>query len=197
VISLYQITNLLNGKKYFGKTSLTPERRWWKHQKDARAGRPWAISRAIRKYGAGSFKIEVLFSVDTEQQANDAERGLIASGKTNLPAFGYNNTLGGDGFSCPNGAFLKRMKEAQHRGIHAPGAKRSRTRFGHGGYNSRFRSDVHTDTIIHLYIVRGLSPRAIARETGFKGALRRLCSAGVPIRGRADVALGRPRVTSK
>jgi len=56
---IYQITNSINKKRYIGKTSKSIEERFARHLKSSRLGGPWAISRAIRKYGEKQFKIEL------------------------------------------------------------------------------------------------------------------------------------------
>lgn len=95
---IYQITNLLNGKIYIGKTLHSIEKRWKEHCNDAyrerNINRP--LYAAIRKYGPENFKIETLEEVD-EQHLNEREVYWIEI----LGSFknGYNATLGGDGKS--------------------------------------------------------------------------------------------------
>lgn len=195
MVSLYQITNLLNGKRYFGKTSLTIERRWWKHLKDARAGHEWAMSRAIRKHGPENFKIDVLFNVAGEQEANAAEKELIASGHTNQPLYGYNNTLGGDGYSDPTPEFRARRAAALRSTLSRPEVKERMAahRWGKGQPLPKLRSDIRTSEVVALYL-SGKSPREIKKLLSFSGVYRRLEKAGVHIRTRQEVVLGRPRV---
>lgn len=56
---VYLVTNIENGKRYVGKTKGSLAERWYNHVKDARAGSPYAIHRAIRKHGKQAFTREV------------------------------------------------------------------------------------------------------------------------------------------
>lgn len=93
---IYLITNLINNKKYVGKTTQDIEKRWKKHINDSKREkceiRP--LYRAIRKYGKDNFKIEELEKCNTEV-LSDREQYWI--NKLNTYIDGYNATLGGDG----------------------------------------------------------------------------------------------------
>ncbi len=193
MVSLYQIINLKNSKRYIGKTCLTAAQRWRKHCKDARAGRPWAISRAVRKYGADSFAVEVLFSASTEREANAAEIALIAAAHSNDPEYGYNNTLGGDGFSDPTPEFKARRAATLKATFAKPDVKArcAAHRWGKGLPVPNERKDISTDVVVALY-ASGKSPREISKMLSFGGVGRRLVKAGVHIRSRVEVRLGRP-----
>lgn len=99
----YCITNLINGKKYYGKTSKNPpEKRWQTHVAAARKGpddhhRFQYLHRAIRKYGPENFTFEVVSTYDDEAEWTQAEIDLIAEHQTNDRTKGYNLTAGGDG----------------------------------------------------------------------------------------------------
>jgi group I intron endonuclease len=94
---VYLITNLINGKKYVGQTSETLNRRWTKHQSNARRENQQAICRAIRKYNAKSFRVEVISECDSKQTMDTAEKHFIEKYNSNNPKFGYNLTGGGEG----------------------------------------------------------------------------------------------------
>jgi len=91
---LYRLT-FPNGKVYIGITSRTVERRFAEHCKNATAGRPQAVSRAIAKYGATAVMVETLvaapwaYLVELERRAI-SHFGTMGDG-------GYNLTLGGEG----------------------------------------------------------------------------------------------------
>ena len=93
---IYLITNLINNKKYVGKTTQDIEKRWKEHINDSKREkceiRP--LYRAIRKYGKDNFKIEELEKCNTEV-LSDREQYWI--NKLNTYIDGYNATLGGDG----------------------------------------------------------------------------------------------------
>lgn len=188
-VSIYCLENKRNGKQYIGKTRLSVARRWWKHQKDARLGAEWAISRAIRKYGAQSFKVTIIATATTEKQANTLEKKFIALRKTYKPAYGYNLTFGGDGISQAPESLLKRRYAAQLKGI-ARYVKENplRPRWGYGRPLPNVRKDIKTAAVVFLYVTVGLSLRAIARRLHFFGVERRLRKAGIKLRTHAVAA---------
>lgn len=90
---VYQITNTINGKVYFGKATEVPAR-WYQHCWDAKHGKDFPIHRAIRKYGKAVFRATILAEHPTNYEACQHEIALIASIP---PGRGYNATKGGDG----------------------------------------------------------------------------------------------------
>lgn len=99
----YCVTNLINKKKYCGKTSMNPpEKRWQRHLAAARKGpddhhRFQYLHRSIRKHGEKNFKFEVVSTYDNEAECSQAEIDLIAKHETRNRDKGYNLTIGGDG----------------------------------------------------------------------------------------------------
>ena len=93
---IYKITNLINEKKYIGKTLISLDFRWKQHEKEAlrerSKNRP--LYRAIRKYGIENFKIELLEEC-TSKDLSQRECYWIDYYQTFSK--GYNATLGGDG----------------------------------------------------------------------------------------------------
>lgn len=93
--TVYMHVNKENGKKYIGITKQNPKKRW-------QNGKGYIgcthFYNAIKKYGWDNFEHEIVFSNLTHQEANDKERELIKQYNTNNPEYGYNSTLGGDGF---------------------------------------------------------------------------------------------------
>lgn len=97
---VYKITNKINNKKYIGITN-DPKKRWHNHQYSSRET---AISRAIKKYGAGNFNFEVLYSGLSLEEAQKTEQELIKLYNTlTINGNGYNVTLGGEGIVLPKG----------------------------------------------------------------------------------------------
>lgn len=93
---VYKITNSVNDKIYIGLTSKTVEKRWKKHVSDAeQMKRPHAIHRAIRKYGAGTFHISILFESDSLEELNEMEKKSIELQNSMWPN-GYNLHSGGE-----------------------------------------------------------------------------------------------------
>jgi group I intron endonuclease len=92
---IYCITNTVNGKCYIGQTIRPLHVRWQYHCDDVRRGSTTHFHRAIRKYGAESFAVEIVEETTTSQ-LNDRERHWIAKLQ---PA--YNMTSGGEGHAGP------------------------------------------------------------------------------------------------
>lgn len=98
VMVIYCITNLINNKKYVGKTMLSIQERWRKHCQDSKREkcekRP--LYSAFNKYGIENFKIECLEEIDDPQILSEREIYWI----NELESYGnkgYNATKGGDG----------------------------------------------------------------------------------------------------
>jgi hypothetical protein len=87
--TIYQTTNLINGKTYIGKHSTT-------NLNDNYLGSGLNINRAIKKYGKENFKKEILLILQTEQSAFLWEDLIVDHNFTNNP-FTYNLKGGGRG----------------------------------------------------------------------------------------------------
>lgn len=72
-MDIYKITNLVNGKIYVGK-STDYKRRFTDHLYNASKGHQSFLYSAIRKYGADQFQVNLIESVETEDQANEREQ---------------------------------------------------------------------------------------------------------------------------
>ena len=94
-MTIYQITNTINGKIYIGKTTKTIERRFQGHLSKAKCHNNTHLHNAIRKYGKEAFTITALESgFDSEEALNEAEIRYIAELNPQ-----YNMTEGGEGIS--------------------------------------------------------------------------------------------------
>ncbi len=107
---LYKITNLVNGKIYFGQTKRLNSR-WSSHKYSARrfgkeAKQP--ITRAIAKYGASNFFFQHIASSLTQEDCNFAERQIILENNSTDPTVGYNLSPGGDVFPATAEMILRR-----------------------------------------------------------------------------------------
>ncbi len=93
-MKIYLITNTINNKKYVGMTSKSLKLRWQGHLADARRDKPWRLHKAIRKYGADQFVIELLEDtcLSSFEELGQLERAYIM--KLNPE---YNMTEGGEG----------------------------------------------------------------------------------------------------
>ena len=95
---IYLITNLINSKKYVGKTTTTIEGRWKEHCEDSQKKRceKRPLYDAFNKYGIENFKIEQLEQVENNLELSNREIYWINELQT-YGHNGYNATKGGDG----------------------------------------------------------------------------------------------------
>lgn len=95
---IYCITNLINNKRYVGKTTQTPEERFKRHCIDCNKERceKRSLYDAMNKYGVENFKVETLEEIEDETILSEKEiywiKELQTYGKN-----GYNASKGGDG----------------------------------------------------------------------------------------------------
>lgn len=87
---VYLTTNLINGKKYLGKCA---------HKKQYYLGSGIALKSAINKYGKQNFKKEILFEVETLNEAAEIEKRLSIEWNVTLDKNWYNLKPGGNGGS--------------------------------------------------------------------------------------------------
>jgi group I intron endonuclease len=94
---IYKITNLINGKKYIGETTLKdPSKRWVGHLRAIHQGKGCPLLRkAVEKYGKDNFKFEVICECSLEERY-EKEKEYITSENSIVPN-GYNATAGGAG----------------------------------------------------------------------------------------------------
>ena len=93
---IYTCTNRLSGKVYVGKTSASVRQRWTEHQSSARRGSPYLFHRAIRKYGAEAFEVQVIATASSEEELSNLEVRFIEELGARVPG-GYNLREGGEG----------------------------------------------------------------------------------------------------
>ena len=91
-VSIYKLTNELNGMAYVGMTN-NLKRRLSEHRRYSKRANSY-LSRAIFKYGWENFRVEVL-EVCSKEVAKERERHWIKELGTREPQ-GYNCTDGGD-----------------------------------------------------------------------------------------------------
>jgi group I intron endonuclease len=120
VCSAYLITNVLNGKQYIGiigTPGKTLSKRWKEHCYEARYPTRKLLQKAIKKYGEGAFKIELVASARSMEDIKLVERLLIKQHGTLAPR-GYNLTSGGEGLLNPAPETRAKIREfAIKRGI--------------------------------------------------------------------------------
>lgn len=92
---IYKITNKINGKIYIGQTRLSLEKRWKKHLYDAKRQGNNKFYKAINKYGAENFAIDIIEEgIKDIEQLNAREMYWIK--KYDSYNNGYNSTVGGE-----------------------------------------------------------------------------------------------------
>lgn len=95
---IYCITNLINNKRYVGKTTQSIEERFKEHCKDSQKERHQKrpLYDAMNKYGIENFKIEELEQVEDQDVLSEREIYWINELQT-YGSNGYNASKGGDG----------------------------------------------------------------------------------------------------
>src|SRR5260221_4913144 len=110
VCAIYVITNVINSKRYVGK-SIDPKRRWNGHRGCARRGDLRRLYCSIRKHGEKCFTFAVLSWHDNEQLAYLEEARLVFEWRLCDPSQGYNLKLGGRVDCTPSDEVRKLMSE--------------------------------------------------------------------------------------
>lgn len=96
--TIYTITNLINNKKYIGKTTRDPEIRWKEHIRESLNEQDnIPIHNAIRKYGLNNFSFEIIENNIPNSLLNQKEQEYIKYFNSLSHINGYNITQGGDG----------------------------------------------------------------------------------------------------
>ena len=111
ICGIYKITNIINNRFYVGK-SVNIYERWKEHIRDSlcseekwnanKRGEQTPLHKAIRKYGPEAFTLKIIEQC-TEEKLNEREKYWIKFFDAFESKYGYNCTLGGDGYSCGGG----------------------------------------------------------------------------------------------
>lgn len=94
--TIYMHRNKSNGKVYIGQTCQKPNQRW---QNGKGYEKCVLFYNAIQKYGFDGFDHEILFEVETKEEADEKEIEMIAYYDSTNRDKGYNLTEGGQGIS--------------------------------------------------------------------------------------------------
>lgn len=112
MIDVYLATSP-SGRSYVGFSSRGVAKRWSRHIQDARTGSNTALHRAIRRYGAGAFRVRVIERMSTVAGTHRAEQLWIRELGTRTT--GYNLTDGGEGTPGRVGPMRGRNHSAETR----------------------------------------------------------------------------------
>ena len=95
---VYKMTNKITGLSYVGATTRELKARLWDHASSWKRGKTTLIAMAIRDYGMGAFKVEVLCRVTSgsfDDLMNEEIKAIREHGT--LEPHGYNRSSGGIG----------------------------------------------------------------------------------------------------
>ena len=99
---VYKTTNLVNGKIYVGK---------YEGDREDYIGSGYILKRAIKKYGKGFFKREVLEHCSSQKELEEKECYWIKKLNSTNPQIGYNVAEGGTGGNTYFGKTKDEMDE--------------------------------------------------------------------------------------
>lgn len=129
---IYKITNIINQKSYIGQTIRTfnqrydakgegVERVYKYHDKLKELGRHYNehLHRAIERYGANNFKVEIIEVCKTREELNEREEYYIHLYNSSNSNFGYNKTKGGDGVRHTKEIIRKKKETRRNTKINA------------------------------------------------------------------------------
>jgi len=105
--TLYQITNVLNGKRYIGITKQSIEKRWKQHLGNSQNPK-YPLHLAIAKHGAVNFTITSLNESTDRKYIGELEEHIIQQLETHISKNGYNVARGGYGGDLGPEANFKR-----------------------------------------------------------------------------------------
>ena len=143
---VYEITNLVNGKKYIGKRSCKCS-----IEKDKYMGSGIMLIRAQKKYGIENFRKEILKVCKDEEDAYNQERILIDIYNASKNDNYYNLAEGGNGFT--SNEVSERWKNKEYRNKMIESSKKMWENPEHreymekvmSGSNNHFYGKKHTD----------------------------------------------------
>lgn len=145
---IYQITNLINGKIYIGRTTQKLELRWASHRSGVKAqkNKHLKLYKAFAKYGIDNFTIKSIYEATSFEELRMKENEFILSTKSYLDEYGYNMSIDTDkGLALLDEESIGRKLNSLH---HAQ-AKRGIGKWGVGirRYHDRFYANIRRDGI--------------------------------------------------
>jgi len=157
---IYKITNIINNKKYIGKTKLTLKKRCQRHLSLMRQNKNRYFYDSLRKYGPNNFIVEQIEECKTDLQTNIREKYWIKYFKSNNKKYGYNLTLGGDGGKTMSSDWYKKQGE-KRKGIKLSMETREKIRISNLGKHRGPMSEEQKQKISQTMLKRGVYPTFI------------------------------------
>ena len=170
---VYEITNLINGKKYIGKRSCKCS-----IEEDKYMGSGKLLKKAIDKYGKENFKKDILQICESEEMAYEWEKVYIEQIKAYENPMYYNMAMGGFGFTSEENRKL--WKNHEYRKIQSERMKkmwenphyRKHMSEAHKGQVSPMKGKRHTkearEKIIKANIERWKDPNSAFNSKEFR-----------------------------
>lgn len=158
-----------NQIRYVGQTVEGSKVRFAKHLSSARKGKPWAVSRWIRKHGEENIGFEVLVSGVEEGDLDRLEETLIRDLGTGVEVGGYNIQPGGNsarGYTHRPGAKSKTTGWHHSEETRARISEAVRGRFGENSSNSRI-TQRQAEEVIRLFW-GGMTLKEVSDKTMIK-----------------------------
>lgn len=145
---IYCATNIIDGKKYIGKTIYDLEYRKRGHKKESEGKCRFVFHRALRKHGFDNFVWTILFKHNDNKILNFIEIDQIRELNTKTPN-GYNMTDGGDGGDLSSGRKrseeTKRKMSNARKGIPLSEKHKAKLSISHKGQVSNMKGKKHSD----------------------------------------------------
>lgn len=178
---IYIIRNDVNDKVYIGQTKRSIEKRFQEHTTLTEAKRSLVLARAIQKYGADKFHVELLQDGLTSTEALDAAEIRYIKEFGSIAPNGYNVTEGGLGhdplvvdaalvLDYLSGLSIRAV--AEKHGCSASKVKKHVLASGNKmrTNNNKFSahaSSLSEETLRDLFEVQGLTDSEISEKLGF------------------------------
>ncbi|MGL5765015.1 MAG: NUMOD3 domain-containing DNA-binding protein [Sarcina sp.] len=154
---VYEITNLINGKKYIGKRSCE-----CLIEKDKYMGSGKLIRLAILKYGLENFDKKILKICDTDEEAYNIEKEYIENVKAWSNPMYYNIVGGGKGCGCGERNHFYGKKHSDE--VRERFKGKNNPMYGRVGKLNPFYGKKHSDETIQI-IIKKNKEKKISDET--------------------------------
>jgi group I intron endonuclease len=173
---IYAATNVINGRRYIGKTKMRLTRRITCHKAVAARGRGQVFHAALRKYGFDAFTWDVLFVSSDEDALYAAERQIISDARASGELL-YNRSDGGEGATGLFWSPAKRMQlSSTLKGRRKPEETRRKLSEAHKG---KRKSPEHVEHMRLSRIGKTIAPWTAERRAKMEATWERKRSAGV------------------